>query len=267
MLTAVLLSSTLYCALPLPESPAGPEVSAVEIIEVRRARLKPPEPSAGSTFSFDETGLKLVVEVKGADVAGASHFGMLELAEATADQGGKLKLNERAFGFHDARSEFVPIDRERMYFGQEHPPQDCILVEIPFELPVRTAATFSVRGKLQLKKVETVDLLVPTTEGEVKNEQLKKLGLTFKVVKSEQPNSIAFEVKGELEALHAVDVVDAQGKPLDTSGSSSMGDEETSYRDISLENPVPADAKLKLSLVVKSEDVPVAFELKDLKLP
>ncbi len=268
MLSAVLFCNVLLCVAPLSEPAAGgPTVTAVEIVDLRRARLKPQADSAGPRFSSERPGMKLVVEVQGEDVARASHFGLLEIQAATDDEGGPLKLNEDAFGFHDMRKEFVAIDRDHMFFGDDHPPKDVIRIEIPFESPVRAASTLSVRGKLQLKKVETVDVLVPATVGDVRHEQLEKLSVKFKIVKSEEASGFSYEVSQKLDALNEAQLVDAQGQPLETRGSSSYSDGETLHRDISLEKPVSAEAKLKLALVVKAEKVPVAFDLKDLKLP
>jgi hypothetical protein len=154
-----------------------------------------------------------------------------------------------------------------MFLGEDNPPKDVIRVELPLESPARAAATISLRGKLQLKKVETVDVVVPTTPGDVKHEQLEKAGLKLKIVKSEEDNGFAYEVSGKLDALNEAQIVDAQGKPIETRGSSSFGSDESLHREIYLEKPAPADAKLKLALVTKAENVPVTFELKDLKLP
>jgi hypothetical protein len=99
------------------------------------------------------------------------------------------------------------------------------------------------------------------------HEQLEKLGVKVNIIKPEPDGGFIYEVAGKLDALHQAQVVDAQGKPLETGGSSSFSDGESLHREISLEKPLPADAKLKLSLIVKAENVPVAFELKDLKLP
>jgi hypothetical protein len=103
--------------------------------------------------------------------------------------------------------------------------------------------------------------------GEVKHEQLEKLGVKVKIVKPEEEGAFAYEVSGKMDGLNDAQLVDAQGKALKTSGTSSIGDGETSHREISLEKPAPTGAKLKLALVVKAENVPVTFELKDVKLP
>jgi hypothetical protein len=268
MLSAVLLCNFWLYVAPLPEpSAAGPTVTALEIVEVRRGWLKPTAEPARPRFSPERPGMKLVVEIQGEDVVHASHFGKLELGSATDDKGEQLQLNEDALGFHDPRTEFVPIDRGQMFFGEDNPPKDLIRIELPFESPARAASAISVRGKLQLKRVETVDVVVPTTPGEVQNDRLDKLGVKVKIVKPEEDDSFSYEVAGKLDAVNQAQLVTAQGKPLETNGSSSMSDGETLRRDISLAQPLPADAQLKLSLVVKAENVPVPFELKELKLP
>ena len=267
MLSVAILCNVVLFLAPLPEPAAGPTVTALEIVDLRRARLKPQGAAEGQRFSFDRPGLKLVIEVQGEDVARASHFGMFELESAVDNTGDKLKLNDDALGFHDFRREFVAIYRAQMFLGEDNPPKDLIRIELPLESPARAAEKISLRGKLQLKKVETVDVVVPTAPGDVKHEQLDKLGLKLKIVKPEQENGLAYEVSGKLESLNEAQVVDAQGKPIETMGSSSSSDGDTLHRDIYLEKPVPADAKLKLSLVTKAENVPVNFELKDVKLP
>jgi hypothetical protein len=268
MLSFAFLCNLLFGAMTLAEpAGSGSTVTAFEIVETRQVRLKPQTGRQMRRFGAEQPGMKLVVDVQGADVARASHFGMLEVEAASDDKGGQLKLDEEAIGFHDYHKEFVPIDRERMFFGEEKPPKDLIRVEIPLTPPARSAATVSVRGKLQLKRVETTDLLVAATPGDVKDEQLAKLGLKLKIVKSEEGNGFAYEVSGKLDALNDAKLVDAQGKPLETQGSSSFGDDESQHHEIGLEKPLPAGAKLKLALVVKATNVPVAFDLKDLKLP
>ena len=101
----------------------------------------------------------------------------------------------------------------------------------------------------------------------VTHEQLEKLGVKLKIIKPEEGNDFIYEVTGKLDALHDAELVDAQGKAIESNGRSSMSDGETLRREISLEKPTPADAKLKLSLVVKAENLAVPFDLKDLKLP
>ena len=113
MLTAAILCNVVLFLAPLPEPAAGPTVTALEIVDVRRASLKPPKAAEAQRFSFDRPGMKLVIEVQGEDVARASHFGLFELESAVDNTGAKLKLSEDALGFHDFRKEFVAIDRCR----------------------------------------------------------------------------------------------------------------------------------------------------------
>ena len=266
MLTGVLLCNLWLYVAPLPEPTAGPTVTALQIVDIRRGWLKPRDEDAEPSFTAERPGMKLVLEVQGDDVARASHYGMLELAGATDDKGGQLKLNEDALGFHDMRKEFVEIDRDQMFFGDDKAPKDLIRIELPFESPARGAATISVRGKLQLKKVETVDILVPATLGDVKNDQLEKLGVKVKIVKPDDDDTFSYEATGKLDTIHEAVLVSGD-QPVETSGSSWMKTGEELHRDISLVKPLGADVKLKLSLVVKAENVPVTFELKDLKLP
>ena len=267
MLSVALLCHALLCTTPQSQpATGGPQVTALEIFDVRHSRLSS-KPKSGLRFSSEQPGLKLVVEVQGADVARASHFGMLEVAAAADDKDHPLKLNEDALGFHDPRKEMVEIDREQMFFGEEDAPKDAIRIEIPFESPARPATAISVRGKLQLKRIDTVDVVVAATPGDVTHEQLEKLGVKLKIIKPEEGNDFIYEVTGKLDALHDAELVDAQGKAIESNGRSSMSDGETLRREISLEKPTPADAKLKLSLVVKAENLAVPFDLKDLKLP
>jgi hypothetical protein len=268
MFAAALLCNAVLWIMPLSEAAAaGPTVTAREIFDVRHVRLGAKPDSAGPRFSMERPGMRLVVELRGEDVAHASHYGMLELEAAADDKGGTLKLNEDALGFHDLRKEFVEIDRSQMFLGEDNPPKDAIRVEIPFESPARAASAVSVRGKLQLRRVETVDVLVPATPGEVKHEQLEKLGVKLTIVKPEEDNGFAYEAEGKLDALLDAQLVDAQGKPLETNGSMSMGGGESLHREIMLGKPLPAGAKVKLVLVVKSANVPVPLDLKDVKLP
>jgi hypothetical protein len=211
--------------------------------------------------------MKLIIEVQGEDVAHASHYGLLELAGASDDKNTPLKLNEDALGFHDLRKEFVEIDRDQMFFGEDNPPKDTIRIELPFDTPARSVLTVSVRGKLQLKKIQTVDVQVPTTPGEVKDEQLAKAGVKLTIVKPEEENEFAYEVSGKLDNLFETQVIDGQGKPVETMGRSRFGGDESMHCNINLTKPCPRDAKLKLTLVTKAENVPVTFDLKDLKLP
>lgn len=267
MLSVAILCNVVLFLAPLPEPATGPTVTALEIVDLRRAHLKPQKESEAQRFSFDRPGLKLTIEVQGEDVARASHFGMFELEAALDNAGDKLKLSEDALGFHDFRKEFVAIDRGQMFIGEDNPPKDVIRIELPLESPARAAATIALRGKLQLKKVDTVDVLVPATPGDVQHAQLEKAGVKLKIVKSDDDNGFAYEVSGKLDALNEAQVVDARGKPIETRGSSSFGGGDSLHRELYLEKPAPADAKLKLSLVTKAENVPVTFELKDVKLP
>lgn len=267
MPSVALLCSVVLCVMQQSPPAAGPTVTALEFVEVRQARLKPKTESAMRRFDMVRPGLKLVLEVRGADVVQASHFGLVELESATDDKGDRLKLNDAELSYNDIREEFVAIDRDQMSMGESDPPKDVIRIELPLESPARAATAVSVRGKLQLKRVETVDVLIDTTPGEAKHEQLEKLGVKLKIVKAEEANQFTFETSGKLDALQDAELVDAQGKPLETHGSSSFGDNESVQRSIWLAQPAPANAKLKLKLVTKAQNVPVTFDLKDLKLP
>lgn len=267
MLAFVLLSNASVVAAVFGGPVSGPTVTAAEIIDVRRVRLKPQSPAEEPRFSLDRPSMKLTIEIQGPEVSRASHFGMLELESAADNKGNKLKLDESSLGFNDFRKEFVAFDRNHMFFGQENPPKDLVRIELTFEPAVREASSISVRGKFQLKHVETIDILVAAAVGDIKHEQLDKLGLKLKIIKPSRPNDISYEASGKLAALHDVQLIDADGQPVENNGVASMSDSLTLQRDIYLSNPPPPGAKLKVSLVTKAEDAPVAFDLKDLKLP
>lgn len=265
MLTTAMLINLAFL-LPMPVSTEVPKVTAVEIVDLRRADLKPKSDDQ-PRFSFDRPGLKVVIEIQGEDVAKASHYGMLTFESATDNTGAKLKLNEDAFSFRDARTEFITIDRSQMFMGEKDAPKDVIRVDLPFESPARAAAAISLRGKLEVKKIATVELQVATTPGPVESAELKAAGAKLEIVKSDDDKVFAYKLTGKLDAVFEAIVTDAQGKPIETNGSSSSGGRESSTREIYLESPLPADAKLRIAVVTKSEVAAVKIELKDIKLP
>ncbi len=259
-------AAALLCLL-LAAAPAlAATVTLVELTDFRRVRPQPTEAEKMGFMIGDRPGLKLVLEIKGEDVEKAGAYGMLKIESASDDAGGELKFDEHGIGMNEFHEEFVKIDRGMMYMGEENPPKDAIRIELPFESPPRAAKAISIRATLQLKKIETMEVVVPAALGEVKHEELEKRGLTFAVTKPDM-EGFAYQAGGKLAALHDVRMVDADGKEIESQGSSSYGDGETVSREVWLASAPPADAKLKLLLVIKEEDAPVAIELKDLALP
>ena len=58
MLSVAILCNVVLFLAPLPEPAAGPTVTALEIVDLRRARLKPQGAAEGQRFSFDRPGLR-----------------------------------------------------------------------------------------------------------------------------------------------------------------------------------------------------------------
>lgn len=244
------------------------KVTIHEVTDFRRVRPnEKPSPNERIVVSGERPGLKLVIDLQGSDAAAASHFGMFELESAADDKGGKLKLAEDALTFHDLRKEMIEVDRDQMFMFDHNPPKDAIRIELPFENPARGAAAVSVKGKLQLKRVATEEVLVPTKIGDVTNEKIEKAGLKIKIKKASTAGSFAFMIAGKTDMLNAATIVDAAGKPIETNGSSTSEMSSSIEKEIYISQPLPADAQLKLDLVTKAETVAVPIDLKDVKLP
>lgn len=269
LITPLLLLTTQNAPAAGAKQPAtAANVTVHEIADFRRVRPnEKPNPNGLRVVSGERPGLKLVIDLHGPDAISASHYGMFELESAADDKGAKLKLADDALTFNDLRKEMLEVDRERMFVFDENPPKDAIRIELPFENPNRGAAAISIRGRLQLKRVATLAVLVPAKVGAVVNDQLEKAGVKIKIKKPGQPNGFSYEISGKTDMLNAAQLVDAAGKPIETNGSATSESGSKIEREVYLENPVPSGTQLKLDLVTKAETIPLTIDLKDIKLP
>jgi hypothetical protein len=258
-------------AKPAKTRPADVKVQALKIVETRVADFEK-KSDDGFSFSFDRPGTKLTLRVKGPTAAGATHWGMLKL-EGVDDQKRPVKLNEDQPSFEDPLKGFVQLDRDQMSFGSQEMSKDELRIDVALTSAPRDAKTLNLRGRLQLKVAEPLDVVVDGAPADepVKNEALEQAGLTLKIMPRENSDDTAgfvFELSGPLDRVLDAEVVNAAGETIENNGSQRMGGgDQTQYTLWFSANPLPDDAKLKLVIAAKEEIFEASFELKDVALP
>jgi hypothetical protein len=255
------------------------KVQPVSISESRQLKLKTEEKKdAGFSFSTNEPELTLQIELVGPAAGAATHWGKLKIKTARVDHGDALEL--RPAGYHDPSEDFVQIDRNMMFFGQDTPSADQLLLDLKFNCPPRAATKLSLlEGQLALRVGKRKTVLVDglrAKEGQAVEDQiLKAAGVSLRLTKpasegfmapDEPTKSITFKLAGVLDAVLEVDVVDAGGKSIKAGHMSSGSDTEMSYV-VQSEDTLPADAKLKLTVITDRRDVEVPFRLENIPLP
>jgi hypothetical protein len=252
----------LICAASI--GAASIDVKVAQITETRDVTLI----KKVNVFTSERPKLNVKLNLKGAELLGATKWGKVKLAEAVDDAGTDLKpTHATAAGQGDDWD-----DVERLGHDEKQPADWCD-VELELAVSARKATAIkSLKGELQVlaggeEKVVTLTKLTSSSGKPLDDPVLKAAGLQVTPIKSERDDSaLTLQFSGSDDGLKDVEIVDAAGKKINNSYlSSRINDQRTSQYD--LDRPLDDKVVVKLHLVVGQRTVTVPFDLKDLKLP
>jgi len=229
-----------------------------------------------STLGMLPSSLTVKVRVEGDAVTGASTYGKVKFTEAVDDVGTDLRPKKEAglFGLGGDDEGFTKINR---FMEDDKAPQaKGFDMELYLGIPSRKATQIkALRGEFQVmaggeEKTVSVTKLKSLMGKSIEDPALKAAGLTIKVLDPEKQgegaNTLALELKGNINAMKKGEILDAAGKSF-SDGNFSMGSESEQTTTYSLSRPLDDAMMLKLHLVVGQKAVTVPVDLSDLALP
>ncbi|MEX2213226.1 MAG: hypothetical protein WD768_03805 [Phycisphaeraceae bacterium] len=267
-----LLIVLLICILDVNAS-AESEVRA-KAIAVSESRFKVLDKAAGDDLvPLQDSSVSVSVELQGGPVADAVAIGLLKV-KASDDKGNELK--QSTFMLLGGDDKFTTIDRHQMWLGLEDPPKDRIRLNLNFVAPPREATKLaSIEGSVKLMVGKGQDLIVANPGKQVNKEivdpLLKQAGIKV-TLESFDPKGGSFvsyakvRVQGKIGALAKFDIVDEAGKSL-VNGFSVGGFEDIYSHEALGTDPLPAGARLRLTVITDMKEVEVPIKLKDVPLP
>lgn len=268
-------SSSLACVLIACSMVAAADskvtVRAVSVQEIRSKVL------VQSENEDEEVGmssvLQVVIELIGEPAGTATQFGQLAF-KAADDKGAVLKQRKPFVGDNDKMTQ---LDRTMMWLGMT-PPKDRIRLELNMDIASRQATKIaSIDGSVTLLSGTPMDIFVsdlgkhankPLENRELADAGLKATIATYNPRGAASGAYIRLQVTGDLSAMASIDVVDPAGKTLTQGSGVSPGyaGRPTTY-DVFGDAPLPATARLKITLLTDIKKVAVPIKLKDVPLP
>lgn len=241
-------------------------VRVISIVENRASDL------SGENIDFPFTpGLSVALELSGPPIPKATHWGKLAVEKAVDDRGAALELQQEPF---DELQEIMRMPR--FFVETEKKLDDRIRIELAFKASARAATAIkALEGSFSVRVAEKKDVLVAapgTLVGKaVEDRTLKAAGVSLEVVEftPDGPEYMKLSAQDTENAIAELDIVDAQGESLVSSrGSMRIGD-ENAKKELSLggNDKLPADARLKITVITSRADLPVALRFADLPLP
>lgn len=225
----------------------------------------------------EEGKLELGLEIRGDAINAGSQISNIEITEATDDAQTDLTPDPEAL---DSLIDF----RSRLSsFGHPDPEPEVLRMRLPLKLPKRTAKVIrGLKGKVTMSAGgEIKELIVKDILGKIGNrvedETLKDSGLEIRIVdprdvmpdrgKNEPISSkVGVEVRGNVSALRAVDVVDENGQSI-AEGVGAFYIKDQTVMVVDLIHDLDDVSRLKIRYLSGAREVVVPFEATDLELP
>ncbi|MES2657432.1 MAG: hypothetical protein V4689_02380 [Verrucomicrobiota bacterium] len=228
--------------------------TAVRVGEVSDKR------TTGEFFS----GLEIKLLVSGPELADAKGL-RVKIDSATDDTGKSLIKTDKRSMFAD---KFEPLKEP---FGPGKKQKGEFEIGIDLANPPRTAKTVAIIGKLEVMSpnadpTSVVTASVAKVAGTPLDEPtLKAAGveITFKAPKGDE---FSYELKDPESKVATVEFCSADGKPLKSNGSSSMGFGKSKNVSVTLTNP-PADVTAKIYLITAKSVIILPIKLDAITLP
>jgi hypothetical protein len=224
------------------------------------------------------TPLVVAIFVTGTAAANASQYGMLKIDANTTDRGVPLQRGE-VLASDGLATNFWAADRVRCW-GRG------ILVKVYFDQPSPPVKTIrKLAGSFKLKTVRlktlTVENVAAAKDLELQAPLLKTIGLIVKINPSD--NNEGFQIQGNdfvtiraqidgrsrdvQDFFYSMAVTDSKGHPYYPNNSFDGGGGSHFTYSRSYRKPLPADARLRLTLLEGVEEVTIPFEFRDLAVP
>lgn len=216
--------------------------------------------TTGEFFS----GLEIKLLVSGPELADAK--GLRMKVESAADDNGKSLIKTDKHSMFADR--FEPLKEP---FGPGKKQKGEFEVGVDLANPPRSAKTVALVGKLEVMSPKADPASVVTADvakvagKPLDDPALKAAGveITFKAPKGDE---LSYELKDPESKVATVDFCSADGKPLESNGSSSMGFGKTKNVSVTLSN-LPADMTVKIYLITAKSVVMVPVKLDAVTLP
>jgi hypothetical protein len=256
---------------------------AVKVTPIRLTETRVKSLVKEKSFYTPESELKLLLHVEGKTVNDAVSYGKIEFEQAVDDTGASLKPKKKGGMFSSGSDDDWKAVNEGMAgFGRDED-EPGFRLELELAPAARKATRISrLKGKIPVlaggeAKTVKADKLKAMMGKTIEDPVLAKAGFKVRVLDPKKKegsgffsmggeNSVPIEVKGDLNAIKDMDIVDAKGESLVSSRSwSGSGDTRTYYLD--LDKPASDAMTIKIDVVVGLKKLAVPFDFKDLELP
>jgi hypothetical protein len=194
--------------------------------------------------------------------------------KATDDTGTHLLPRGKIEAPQDA---YLPLDRDR---SSVEAPRDRIAIDLEMEAPARRATHIvSLEGSVKLLTGDLVEVLFGDLGKRIgrplRSQKLAGAGLDVRLTKFDprRGGEAKVTVGGKLERLEKIEIVDAAGKSLEASSGDSGTGTGTGRGTVDLthdahwDRPLPAGARLKVTVLVSVQEIDVPIKLRDVPLP
>lgn len=208
--------------------------------------------------------LTVTLLVKGKTVKSATHYGMLTVDAAKDDTGASLV--DQTQGPSD---EFRKLNRDRMWFFQDNPPEDKIKVDVPLSLPKRAADKLTtLKGSFKLRKITTkahyVSDLADKVGQTIKHSALKDANVKLNIEKVQKSaGSVKLKLTDPDGRVKGISLVDQSGESVRHSRSSFTFDNVSTIQ-LRTSDGLPSGVRLKLNMVAgEPKTTKVSFDISD----
>ncbi|MBN8457730.1 MAG: hypothetical protein J0M04_07825 [Verrucomicrobia bacterium] len=211
---------------------------------------------------FASLEVKLILS--GPELANAKGM-RVRLATAT-DNTGKNLIDKEKLGF--LGDSFRPLEEP---FGPEPAKKGDFETEVKLANPPRAATSINLTGSIELLSPDAdpssvITLDVAEVAGKaIDNPALKATGAEITINKP-KGEEFSYKIKDTGNKVAVVEFCTAEGKPLKTNGTSSMGFGSTKSCSVSIPN-APDKVTVKIHLLTEKSLVKVPLKITGLKLP
>lgn len=236
-----------------------------------------------------EPPLQISILIGGKAAAQSSAFGGLKLESIKDGRDRELegKLDSMMGGFMNDQDQMQLIDRTSQF--KKHP-KDGVRIPIEIENPPSPIDSIKeIRGTVKLRtggrhENVVVEDIKKQLDQPIDDATLKQAKISVQASSQTSEDSapddgfgfgfgggaaetIVVKARGELEPLTRVELVDADGKLLETVMTGSAGFGQQIHYSLGFAKPIPEDARLRLVLHLDAEEITVPFKINDIKVP
>jgi hypothetical protein len=259
---AVIIGLVLTTAWGQDSTTETPKAEGVEVTRIQETRSRDFD---RERMTGQISGTNVTLAATGEQAGKAIKYGKLKIEKAFDDKGTDLSLKDNFFGREIVQG-FLTTGKS---FGPKI--ENGFAFDIRLGLAKREASKIAhLKGSISVmsggkKTSATISDLASLAGKEADSPELKAAHVTIKI-ESVKADKITYTLAGSSEAVQEIELVDADGKTVETSKSSwSMGNGPKTY---SMQaNTMPAKPALKVTLITDSTIATIPFDLKDIPLP